>query len=122
MRLQKGLYYISLQVCVDITMDVVAMLVKDIGLNVEDDYTNIKKLLKHDVITKDEATLLKQYNRLRNAIVHKYDNLNLEVVKEGLKRIDELYEIAYESMRVMKCEAFHLIIIKLIEFYEKVEE
>nr|Q58943.2 RecName: Full=Putative RNase MJ1548; AltName: Full=Putative toxin MJ1548 [Methanocaldococcus jannaschii DSM 2661] len=86
MRLQKGLYYISLQVCVDITMDVVAMLVKDIGLNVEDDYTNIKKLLKHDVITKDEATLLKQYNRLRNAIVHKYDKIKLRSCKRRFKK------------------------------------
>ncbi|EHP89159.1 DUF86 domain-containing protein [Methanotorris formicicus] len=96
----------TLQVCVDVAMDVVAMLVKDVGLNVEDDYTNIEKLLNHNIITKEEATLLKQYNGLRNAIVHKYDKLNLEVVKEGLKRIDELYEI----------------IIKLIEFYEKVEQ
>jgi uncharacterized protein YutE (UPF0331/DUF86 family) len=102
---KRALLY-SLQVCVDVAMDVVAMLVKDIGLNVEDDYTNIEKLLNHEVITKDEATLLKQYNGLRNAIVHKYDKLNLEVVKEGLKRINELYEI----------------VIKLIEFYEKVEE
>ncbi|WP_423793413.1 HepT-like ribonuclease domain-containing protein [Methanocaldococcus indicus] len=53
-------------------------------------------------MTEDEATLLKQYNGLRNAIVHKYDKSNLEVIKEGLKRIDELYKI----------------IIKLIEFYE----
>ena len=77
---KRALLY-SLQVCVDVAMDVVAMVVKDIGLNVEDDYTNIEKLLNHEVITKDEATLLKQYNGLRNAIVHKYDKLNLEVVK-----------------------------------------
>ena len=76
---KRALLY-SLQVCVDVAMDVVAMVVKDIGLNVEDDYTNIEKLLNHEVITKDEASLLKQYNGLRNAIVHKYDKLNLEVV------------------------------------------
>ena len=101
---KRALLY-SLQVCVDVAMDVVAMLVKDVGLNVEDDYTNIEKLLEHNIVAKEEATLLKQYNGLRNAIVHKYDKLNLEVVKEGLKRIDELYEI----------------IIKLIEFYEEVK-
>jgi uncharacterized protein YutE (UPF0331/DUF86 family) len=102
---KRALLY-SLQLCVDIAMDVVAMLVKDVGLNVEDDYTNIEKLLNNDIIIKDEETILKQYNGVRNAIVHKYDKLNLDIVEEGLKRIDELYEI----------------IIKLIEFYEEVEQ
>ncbi|WP_292459542.1 DUF86 domain-containing protein [Methanothermococcus sp.] len=89
---KRALLY-SLQLCVDIAMDVVAMLVKDVGLNVEDDYTNIEKLLNHDIITKEEETILKQYNGVRNAIFHKYDKLNLDIVEEGLKRIDELHEI-----------------------------
>ena len=41
----------SLQLCVDIAMDVVAMLTKDIGIVVEDDYTNIQRLLEKDVIS-----------------------------------------------------------------------
>ncbi|MEA1944672.1 MAG: HepT-like ribonuclease domain-containing protein [Euryarchaeota archaeon] len=36
----------SLQTCVEISMDIVAMLTKDAGLVVEDDYTNIEKLSK----------------------------------------------------------------------------
>ncbi|QDA31548.1 DUF86 domain-containing protein [Thermococcus indicus] len=101
---QRALLY-SLQLCVDIAMDVVAMLVKDLGMTVEDDYTNIERLRKAKVIPKDEAELLRAYNGLRNAIVHKYDRLNLDTVKEGLDRIDELYEI----------------VIKLVEKYEKLE-
>ena len=41
---ERSLY--SLQLCVDIAMDVVAMLTKDIGIVVEDDYTNIQRLLE----------------------------------------------------------------------------
>lgn len=102
---QRALFY-SLQLCVDITMDLAAMLVKDLGMTVEDDYTNIDRLRKAKVISEDEAGLLRAYNGLRNAIVHKYDRLNLDAVREGLSRIDELYEI----------------VIKLVEKYEKLED
>ena len=56
------------------------------------------------MLSEEDASLLKLYNGLRNAIVHKYDNINLDIVKEGLDRIGEVYEI----------------IIKLIEAFEKI--
>ncbi|NJE02999.1 DUF86 domain-containing protein [Thermococcus sp. MV11] len=101
---QRALLY-SLQLCVDIAMDIVAMLVKDLGMTVEDDYTNIERLSRDGVISETDASLLRSYNGLRNAIVHKYDRLNLDIVKEALQRIDELYEI----------------VLTLIEKYEKLE-
>lgn len=101
---QRALLY-SLQLCVDIAMDIVAMLVKDLGMTVEDDYTNIERLRKDGIISEADANLLRTYNGLRNAIVHKYDRLNLDIVNEGLRRIDELYEV----------------VLKLVEKYEKLE-
>jgi len=101
---RRALLY-SLQLCVDIAMDIVAMLVRDLGVTVEDDYTNIERLVKHGVISEADANLLRAYNGLRNAIVHKYDRLNLEIVKDGLQKIDELYEV----------------VLKLVEKYEKLE-
>ncbi|WP_240922847.1 DUF86 domain-containing protein [Thermococcus sp. Bubb.Bath] len=101
---QRALLY-SLQVCVDVAMDIVAMLTKDLGITVEDDYTNIERLIRKGVLFPQEGELLKKYNGLRNAIVHKYDRLNLNSVIDGLKRIDELYEV----------------VLKLIETYEKLE-
>ncbi len=86
-------------------MDIVAMMVKDIGAVVEDDYSNIQTLTNKKILSEENASLLKLYNGLRNAIVHKYDNINLNIVKEGLRRIDELYKI----------------IIKLIETFEKID-
>ena len=60
------------------------MKVKDIGRVVEDDYANIEKLLEEGIINQKEADLLKRFNGVRNAVVHKYDKL------------DELSEIVYK--------------------------
>ena len=100
---KRALMY-SLQICIEVVMDVVAMTVKDIGAIVEDDYSNIQTLTDKKLLSEEDAALLKLYNGLRNAIVHKYDNINLNIVKEGLDRIGEVYEI----------------IIKLIEAFEKI--
>ena len=84
----------SLQTCVEISMDITAMLTKDAGLVVEDDYTNIEKLSREGIIgTKEEGTL-KEYNGLRNSIVHRYGRLDMRRVVEALDEIDELYQIA----------------------------
>ena len=95
----------SLQVCVEISMDVVAMLMLDIGLVAEDDYTNIEKLSKEGVISKEESETLKDYNGLRNAIVHRYNHLDMKYVEEGLAGIDGLYAI----------------VVKLAEVYERLD-
>ena len=94
----------SLQTCVEISMDIAAMLTKDAGLVVEDDYTNIEKLSREGIIgTKEEGTL-KGYNGLRNSIVHRYGLLDMGRVVEALDEIDGLYQIAakltliYESI------------------------
>ena len=100
----RALLY-SLQVCVDVAMDIVAMLTKDLGITVEDDYTNIRRLEEKGVLSENDASLLRAYNGLRNAIVHKYDRLDLRSVRDGLNRIDELYET----------------ILKLVGAYEKLE-
>ena len=83
----------SLQVCVEVSMDIVAMLMRDLGLVVEDDYTNIEKLTREVVMDKEECETLKDYNGLRNAVVHRYNHLDMNYVAEGLAGIDELYSI-----------------------------
>jgi uncharacterized protein YutE (UPF0331/DUF86 family) len=65
----------ALQICIESGMDIIAMKVKDSGLVVEDDYTNIEKLIQENVISLKEGELLKEFNGIRNAIVHKYNRL-----------------------------------------------
>lgn len=94
----------SLQTCSEISMDVVAMLTKDVGLAVGDDYTNIEKLASESIIDMNEMEVLKEYNGLRNSIVHRYGTLDMERVIEGLDGIDKLYQV----------------VVKLAEIYERV--
>ena len=88
---RAGLY--SLQVCIESGMDIIAMKVKDIGLVVEDDYTNIEKLVKEKIIALEEGELLKEFNGIRNAIVHKYNRLDMDIIKEALEKITGFAEI-----------------------------
>lgn len=86
----------SLQTCIESGMDVIAMKVKDIGLVVADDYTNIEKLIQGNVIALEEGELLKEFNGIRNAVVHKYNSLEMAIIKEALERIAEFAEVIFK--------------------------
>ena len=89
---ERALLY-SLQVSVEISMDIIAMKVRDMGLKVEDDATNIEKVTGKGIISLNEADFLRQMNGVRNFIVHRYDRIDLNIVKEAISRIDELKTI-----------------------------
>ncbi len=86
----------SLQICIDSGMDIIAMKVKDAGLVVGDDYTNIEKLIQRNVIALKEGELLKEFNGIRNAVVHKYNSLEMAIIKEALERIAEFAEVIFK--------------------------
>jgi uncharacterized protein YutE (UPF0331/DUF86 family) len=86
----------SLQTCIESGMDIIAMKVKDLGLVVEDDYTNIEKLIQGNVIALKEGELLKEFNGIRNAVVHKYNSLEMAIIKEALERIAEFAEVIFK--------------------------
>jgi uncharacterized protein YutE (UPF0331/DUF86 family) len=100
--LKRALLY-ALQVCIDIGIDCIAMVTKDSGLVVEDDYSNIEKLENEKILVKEEAELIRKFNGLRNAIVHKYNHIDLSLIEEGLEEIEDFYEV----------------LVKLIGFIEK---
>ena len=77
-------------------MDVIAMKVKELGLVVEDDYTNIEKLIQENVIALKEGELLKEFNGIRNAVVHRYNSLEMAIIKEALERIAEFAEVIFK--------------------------
>ncbi|MFW6305350.1 MAG: DUF86 domain-containing protein [Candidatus Saliniplasma sp.] len=86
----------SFQVSIEITTDIIAMKVKDIGRVVEDDYSNIEKLVDEGIINQKEADLLKRFNGVRNAVVHKYDKLDIGIIKKASDKLDELSNIVYK--------------------------
>lgn len=73
-------YLYRAQIAIEAAMDIAAMLVKDKGKTVSDNYHNIDLLLSLNVITSEVAAQLKHLNglRMRNTIVHKYNKFEEE--------------------------------------------
>jgi Uncharacterized conserved protein len=89
---ERALLY-SLQVSIEISMDIVAMKLRDMGLKVDDDATNIEKIESQGIITEGEADFLKEINGVRNFIVHRYNQVNMNIVNEALSKINGLKTI-----------------------------
>jgi len=89
---ERALLY-SLQVSIEISMDIVAMKLRDMGLKVDDDATNIEKIQGQGIITPQEADFLKEINGVRNFIVHRYNQVDMNIVNEALSKINDLKAI-----------------------------
>ena len=72
---------------IEAAMDLAAMAVKDKGYTVSDDYHNIEQLVTLKVISSSAGEELKKLNGLRNAIVHKYNKFEEEVVLKAAEHI-----------------------------------
>jgi len=86
---ERALLY-SLQISIEISMDIVAMKLRDMGLKVDDDATNIEKIEDQGIITQGEADFLKEINGVRNFIVHRYNQVDMNIVNEALSKISDL--------------------------------
>ncbi len=84
--LRDAVFY-KIQVIIESSSDIVAMLVKDIGKDVEDDYTNIETLKKEGIISQLISEKLKEWNGLRNVLVHRYNKIEEDVVLNNLEDI-----------------------------------
>ncbi|KCZ71808.1 hypothetical protein ANME2D_01863 [Candidatus Methanoperedens nitroreducens] len=90
-----GVLY-RVQTSIEAAMDLAAMLVRDIGIEVGDDYDNIETLKEKKVIGAELAEELKRLNGMRNAIVHKYGGVNTELILQNLEIIKETLQIFVE--------------------------
>lgn len=79
-----------LQTAIDACMDVIAMLVRDMGHDVADDYANIHTLEKAKVFDRKLGSDMAMLNGLRNAIVHKYNSFEEATVIEEIESIKEI--------------------------------
>ncbi|MFZ3384316.1 MAG: HepT-like ribonuclease domain-containing protein [Candidatus Methanoperedens sp.] len=93
---ERALLY-SLQVSIEISMDIVAMKLRDMGLKVDDDATNIEKIEGHGIITHGEADFLKEINGVKNFIVHRYNQVDMNIVNEALSKISDLKTIILKA-------------------------
>lgn len=74
---------------IEAAMDLAAMLVRDIGIDVGDDYDNIDILKEKKIIEAELTGELKRLNGLRNAIVHKYGSVDTKLILQNLESIKE---------------------------------
>jgi len=79
----RGILY-SIQVAIESTVDLVAMLVKDLNIIVSDDKSNIENLVEHmkwdDKLTEN----LIKANGLRNIIVHQYNGIQKDIISKTI--------------------------------------
>ncbi len=83
---------------IEAAMDLAAMLVRDIGIEVGDDYDNIETLKEKQVIGAELADELKRLNGMRNAIVHKYGTVDTDLILQNLERIKEILHSFIENI------------------------
>jgi uncharacterized protein YutE (UPF0331/DUF86 family) len=85
---EKALYY-CLFTSIESTMDLIAMLIKDLGnIPMGDDY-NIEYLVKQGIVTEELAAHLKRCNGLRNILVHQYNGINQEIVIDSFENVKD---------------------------------
>ncbi len=85
----SGTFY-NLHTSIESAMDIIAMLVKDLGQRVEDDYTNIEKLVELNVVDKELAEKLRMCNGLKNWLVHRYNKVDTKLVLDSVSEVKEI--------------------------------
>lgn len=79
--------YKSFQEAIEAITDIIAMILANKNKIVRDDYSNIEETKEIFDLDKKEIEVLKEANGLRNRIIHKYNNIDEEIIKESIKRI-----------------------------------
>ncbi|MGV9171586.1 MAG: DUF86 domain-containing protein [Promethearchaeia archaeon] len=86
---KRGIFY-SLQTAIESMVDLVAMTIKDMGIPVKDDETNIIELVKKENLNEELGLKLKKANGMRNIIVHRYNAFEEEVILNSIEEIKTL--------------------------------
>lgn len=102
-----ALFY-RLQVSVDAAMDVVAMLCKDLGITVKDDYSNIDELENINLFPEEILKDLRRLNGIRNVLVHRYNKIEEELIINEKDHFVEILKRFVKSTEVIVNEQLKL--------------
>ncbi|MGM0405659.1 MAG: DUF86 domain-containing protein [Thermoplasmatota archaeon] len=91
--------YKAYQEMIEALTDIFAMMLKDMGGLVEDDYSNIEKMKDKGMLDDKQEGLLKESNGLRNRLVHEYNGIEKRIAMESIKRINSQIEEVLEDVR-----------------------
>ncbi len=86
---KRGIFY-SLQTSIEAMIDLIAMLVKDLGIQVKDDNINISEIVKIRKLNPELGQKLEKANGLRNIIVHRYNKIDEQIILDSVGEIKDL--------------------------------
>lgn len=86
---KRGVFY-SLQTSIESVVDLIAMAVKDIGIPVKDDESNILELVKKYKVEPSLGEDLKVANGMRDILVHRYNAIEEELIFNSIKKVKNL--------------------------------
>ena len=96
--MNRGILY-SIQTAIEGVIDIVAMLVKDLGMVVEEDSQNIQKLVDKKNLNPKVGEGLIRANGLRNIIVHRHNGLSEDKISIA---IEEIQQIIPQWLRIVE--------------------
>lgn len=83
---KRGIFY-SLQTSIESTIDLIAMIVKDIDIPVKDDTSNIDEIVKKRNLDPELGEKLKRANGLRNILVHRNNEIDEQVILDSIEEV-----------------------------------
>ncbi len=86
-KLERLACYKAFQEAVEAIFDLIAMMLKDNGKEVEDDYTNLEKIKVLKILSTEETGILIEANGLRNRIIHRYNTTDDKIAVESIKSL-----------------------------------
>ena len=102
---KRGIFY-SLQTSIEALVDLIAMLVKDFGIQVKEDNKNISEIVKIRNLNPKLGEKLKKANGLRNIIVHRYNEIDEKLILDSIGEVKDLLlqwiEIVEECINEIK--------------------
>lgn len=86
---KRGIFY-SIQTSIEAMVDLIAMLVKDLGVQVKDDNNNINEIIKIKKLNPELGEKMKKANGLRNVIVHRYNDVDDQKILDSFQEVKTL--------------------------------
>ncbi len=75
------------QEVVDVSTDMLAMMLKDNSIPPTDDYTNIRQASEKGLIPNTLTKSLREANGLRNRLIHVYNDIDIPMLVQSIERI-----------------------------------
>lgn len=96
--MMDALFY-RLQVSTDAAMDIIAMLSKDLGIIVKDDYSNIDEQEKLNIFPDQFLNEIRRLNGLKNILVHRYNKIEEDLI---IKEKDHFVKILEDFVEIVE--------------------